>query len=395
MPECHPFRRRVGKLIRNNMRDIDKNTLEEWVEANATESETLEFKAILPPRDGKQEFLKDVSAMSNANGGTIVYGITEKAGQAAFINAIKTESSDGAIRRLEQCMEGGIEPRLTGIKFKEVLVEGGYVLTVTVPRSFAGPHRVIFNSKNTFFLRSHRHVAEYSYTQLREAFTLRAHAEDKIRAWRAERLLMIKAGRTPIPLWKEARYVLHIFPIASFSGNFKVDPGEVDRDNCYLLLEPRQSFRRYYNLDGLVLAYGIDERQNARYVQLFRDGALETAGFVGRFLDNQEIIPAVRLIELRAALSKQLQALMNIGIVGPVGVSLSLLSVQNYKILSEEYELATDRDDLELPEVWMESIEDLNGNVDILLRPIFDTLWQCFNELRCPLYDGSGKWNPQ
>ena len=195
------------------MREIDKNTLEEWVATRATESETLEFKAILPDREGKHEFLKDVSAMSNANGGVIVYGISENAGQAQTILAIKTESSDHAIRRLDQCMEGGIEPRLTGIKFKEISVEEGYVLVVTVPRSFTGPHRVIFNAKNNFYLRSHSHIAEYSYTQLREAFTLRAHAEDKIRAWKAERLLKIKANQTPIPLWKEARYAVHIFPL--------------------------------------------------------------------------------------------------------------------------------------------------------------------------------------
>ncbi|MEP6878030.1 MAG: ATP-binding protein [Nitrosospira sp.] len=104
------------------MLDIDKNTLEEWVASHATESEMLEFKAILPERDGKQEFLKDVSAMANSNGGVIVYGISEKAGQAENIFAIKTENSDHAIRRLEQCMESGIEPRLTGVKFKEISV---------------------------------------------------------------------------------------------------------------------------------------------------------------------------------------------------------------------------------------------------------------------------------
>jgi predicted HTH transcriptional regulator len=62
------------------MREIDKNTLEEWVATRATESERLEFKAILPDREGKHEFLKDVSAMSNANGGVIVYGITVVSG---------------------------------------------------------------------------------------------------------------------------------------------------------------------------------------------------------------------------------------------------------------------------------------------------------------------------
>lgn len=49
------------------------------------ESQTLDFKRLLPANDekGKQEFLKDVCAFANAGGGDLMYGVQEKpAGQA-------------------------------------------------------------------------------------------------------------------------------------------------------------------------------------------------------------------------------------------------------------------------------------------------------------------------
>ena len=274
---------------------LDEKTLNEWVDTKASESENLEFKSILPLREekGKHELLKDVSAMSNASGGTIIFGIKEEAGQAASIEVIKNESADAAIRRLQQCIEAGIEPRVAGIRFKEIPIStGGYVLAVLVPSSFTGPHRVSFNGKNTFYLRSQRHIAEYSYTQLRDAFTLRAHAEDRIRAWRAERLVMIKAGRTPRPIWRDSKYVIHILPLASFSGNSKIDVTALHSKGKELLFGRVNFCSEYFNLDGLVAASPVDNEYDHKYVQLFRNGAIETVGFVGVLQNDSKIIPS-------------------------------------------------------------------------------------------------------
>ena len=92
----------------------------------------------------------------------------------------------------------------------------------------------------------------------------------------------------------------------------------------------------------------------------------------------------------------QLTALQAIGITGPVVIALSLLTAEGYRIGLNELEgtASSDRDDLELPEVWVESIEELRLNIDTVVRPLFDMLYQCFNEKRCELYDISGNWSP-
>jgi len=204
-------------------------------------------------------------------------------------------------------------------------------------------------------------------------------------------------GRTPVPLWKESRYVIHILPLVSFSGNSEIDPRIIDRNNRYSLLgEMRSIYRDFYNLDGLVLATGNSEKGYEKYVQLFRTGAFETAGFAGSSYeqDERKFIPAFRLLKLRGELISQLTSLLAIGIVGPVGVGLSLLTVRGYKIGQQEATSAVDRDDLELPEIWAESIEELIGNIDSVVRPLFDMLWQCFNEQGCIFYNIEGNWNP-
>jgi len=374
---------------------ITYELVEGWVQAGASESQTLEFKAILPPGnpESKQEFLKDVSAMANSEGGTIVYGVSEQAGQASNVLPIVGEIADAVKRRLGQMAQSGIEPRIPRLDFHVLEVpNGGFVLAVVVARSFVGPHRV--SSNNTFYLRSASHIAQFSYSQLRDAFTLRSHAEDRMRQWRATRLALIKGGRTPRPLLRESRYVIHVQPLASFAGDIAVDVTMLENQGGKLLFGRLSSYGTYFNLDGLVAASYFSEKEDNKYVQLFRNGALETAGFIGLTMDDRKIIPADFIAsELRSALDVQLTTLISLGISGPVAIAVTWLSVQNYSLgISNHHMPATDRDDLELPEIVAESIVQLSQDVDVIAKPILDTLWQCFGQATCPLYDKDGRW---
>ena len=80
----------------------------------------------------------------------------------------------------------------------------------------------------------------------------------------------------------------------------------------------------------------------------------------------------------------QLKTLLKLGITGPVAIAVTWLSVGDHKLAIDNYSMSdTDRDDLELPEVWFESIEDLSLDVDMVVRPVLDILWQSFNQVGC------------
>ncbi|WBY06709.1 ATP-binding protein [Sphingomonas sp. 7/4-4] len=92
----------------------------------APESLTLEFKRSLPGRSDRDraEFLKDVSALANAAGGQLVYGVEEKDGTAAALIPTSDEVIDDIVRRLSQVLDAGIEPRLANVSFHPVSLEG-------------------------------------------------------------------------------------------------------------------------------------------------------------------------------------------------------------------------------------------------------------------------------
>lgn len=90
-----------------------RHDLEALIHNQVQESARLEYKASKALSFPKQtgEFAKDVSAMANSDGGTIIYGVEEKGHLPVSIDA-GAAHSDITRERLEQLILGNIRPRL-------------------------------------------------------------------------------------------------------------------------------------------------------------------------------------------------------------------------------------------------------------------------------------------
>lgn len=374
---------------------IDEKYLNDLKETQASESETLEFKWTLKTtEEDKSELLKDITAMANKNGGIIIYGMSEKSGVASEIKPINGMTADFATRFIIQCLQSGVEPPLN-VQVNEIrLLNSGYVLAVSIPKSFLTPHRVVLKGINKFFVRDQNSVSEFRYQQLREAFTFQGQAENKIRRWKAERLALIKAKKTPRPIQKDARTIIHIMPLASFAANKMIDITLWERAGGKFGLT---NFSDYLNLDGIVFYDRFDEKHDDKYVQLFRNGAIETVKFAGLSIDDRKIIPSTVIVnEIRNTITVQLHTLLAIGIQGPVVIAVTFMSIGDHQLPNaSEILLRTDRENLELPEIFFESIEDSIKDIDRkVVKPILDILWQCFDVSQCPYFSSDGHWLP-
>jgi|SRR5450759_59619 len=212
-------------MLLEQLERLDEKKLQQLCDERCPESGTLDFKRILPGTSDKDkhEFLKDVCAFANAEGGDLVYGIDEDGGVAKAIVPIASETADSVRRRLGQVLDAGLEPRIQGIGFHEVNVTNGYVLVVRVPSSFDGPHRYLFNSHSKFVMRNGTHTSELSFDQLRSAFDRTATLADRARRFRDDRLQAIVNNKAWRPMKKGPICAVHLIPIASMSGRKSID----------------------------------------------------------------------------------------------------------------------------------------------------------------------------
>ncbi|SEI96069.1 Putative DNA-binding domain-containing protein [Sphingobium sp. AP50] len=138
---------------------IDEASLFRLIDNQVAEGRDLDFKRDLPGGNDEEtrEFLADVTAMANAQGGHIIYGIEEDAGLAVRLPGLEVADPDAQILRLEGKLQTGVDPRLIGVQTHWVqLANGRGAMIMRIPGSLSAPHRVTYKGSSRFWGRNSR-----------------------------------------------------------------------------------------------------------------------------------------------------------------------------------------------------------------------------------------------
>lgn len=392
-------------MLLEQPKSFNEEKLQKLCDERCPESSTLDFKRVLPSTSDKDksEFLKDICAFANAEGGDLVYGIEESGGVAKVLVPISTELADAAIRRLGQVLDAGLEPRLTGISFNAITISNGYVLIVRVPASFDGPHRYLFNNHGKFVMRNGTHTSELTYEQLRSAFDRTATLADKARQFRDSRVQAIIDKKTWKPMLEGPVCAVHLIPISSMSGRKTVDVRALMSDYTRFMSSDWGGASRTLNLDGLIVHTGLTDENGSviAYNQVFRTGVMEALRHGGGLVSRpRRLIPSTLVSKFfRDSISQFINSAVSLGFTGPAVVSAALLHAGDYEFaLGQQFyafnKAISDRQHLVLPEEWVDSLETVS-DIDLIVRPMLDVLWQSFGVDRCYEYEENGKWSPK
>lgn len=402
-------------MIRKNHDDITEKDLQALVETGKVEDQTTEYKGELWGSSDKEkfEFYKDITALANAEGGDLIVGITVDEKKCPKKVAGLEGSADNEISRLSMMIQNGIEPNIIptpkifskNLK-KGELETGKFVIIIRIRQSIFAPHRIAFNGIHKFFVRINNDSVEMGITQLRNAFNLSGNLVDRIQKFRMERLQKLVSGETPIPLKKDdvcrGKLMLHIIPFQSFLSTQYVD---INDEKIYALLEGKlkpietRSHDHRYNLDGFLTFATINENNETySYAQLFRNGIIEAV--FGAVLAGDRLIMKEFKNEINDSVSTYLDLLKELNVSLPIYVFLTLYEVKGAKIPFEVPFYRTgvmfpnappiDRDLLQLPEVVVEDFVKGKNELENILKPISDAMWNAMG-YKAPKNDGEAK----
>ena len=391
-------------MLQFQLEQLDQAKLQQLCDDRVTETQTLEFKRELPGKelDHKSEFLKDVAALANAEGGDLIYGVQEQAGSAYSLVPISSPLPDGAGRTLRQILDGGMEPRITGIRMHAVDVDEGYVLVLRVPQSYDGPHRVTSGmNKGRFVSRSGTGTSDMSYDQLRSAFDRTSSLMERARAFRLERLEAIRSGATPKLVDAGPKCVAHLISLSGMAGRQQVDVVKLARNPGSFFIQDWGHPSSTLNLEGIVAhqaTYG-QQMSTYGYNQIFRTGCAEGVFMAGvpQAPDEKKLLPAAIDLYFREVLKQNLALLKAEGLTGPAVIGLALTGIDDHMFYVDTRRLGmrrtlADRDVLLIPELWIENLDSVD--LDDVVRPLLDILWQSFGIERCFDYAQDGTWQP-
>lgn len=393
------FAKSIDQLTREDIQGL--------VDNGGPESRTLDYKDQLPTTwndKAKHDLLADFSAFANTAGGWIFYGVSEKrddAGEQTGIpetaHGLAGVSLDGEILRIHQILDAGLEPRIPGVQLRGIDgFPGGPVLAAHIPRSWLRPH-MLTNRSSPFYGRNSRGCYQLDVQEVRTVVLGAADGGENLRRFRRDRLAAILNGEVA-DLLLAPYLVLHVVPLEALG-----EPGTRPRIDVRTL-DPlplplgggayayRFSYHGRFGYD-VGRGPGGDERIK-RYVQVFREGTIETLNCVGLGRWDLRTLPSLSIERgVITTLDDHLKAVRRWGLAAPAVVMLTLLGASGWVLGQPEEFYFLDqlvpftRDLIVLPEVL---VEDYSQEAATVLRPALDVLWQAAGRPQSPYYNDDG-----
>lgn len=374
-------------LLNIDINQISLQDLERLVTDEIAESKTVEYKENLNLSTGdcRKEFLADLSAFSNTQGGDILFGVRESAGIAAEILGIEINDTDQRKQQVENLIRDGISPRIPyEINFINI-EDNNYVIFIRLKPSLNNPHRVIFSSHDKFYKRNSSGKYPMDLDELRDSFLSSSSTVEKIRNYRTNRIYEVASGNTPVPLIDtEHLFMIHIIPDPNINSSHNLDSDTMKRfkeGDLMGRLRPINAggWSPRINMDGVVAYSGAETDRRRTYIQLSRNGNIEAVESTVLARDDENpTVPATYLQNTsNEFVSNYIGLLQELGFTGPFYVMFTLLGIKNYTVAIPNRYVFTDvepitQDRILLPEIIL---ENENDNISEKISNVFSIVW--------------------
>ncbi len=210
------------------------------------ENEYLDYKknfAFLEiPKDKKEliaskvsEFRSDVCAFANAEGGYLIFGISDENGCAEKIVGIEIPNDDTDKFELDRRNNlNSISPRTPYLKFHFIKLQSGrYVVIIFVKRDSFAPYTHVENESSYFmYKRSGNGKRIMSYTEMKNMFNQSLSLDKEIHRYRTERIDYYRSQAETEDSVYSRFMLLHIIPETFLDPDYNHNVFVIEKKKC-------------------------------------------------------------------------------------------------------------------------------------------------------------------
>lgn len=383
--------------------------LQRLIDNQVAESLSIEYKLQedLKRDKDRRDFLADVSAFGNSQGGDLLIGVRAEEGIPVELIGVPKEEIDGRKLAINSLIQDGLQQRMY-VEVHEIPINAERsVLLLRIPRSWLGPHRVTFQNHGHFYGRNSAGSYQMDVNQLRSTFLYSSNISTELERRRKQRFDEILEEPMANP-----KVIVHLMPYSATDPSQMIDIGRAEAvcQSDFIPFGAKHPEQRSFNVDGLISRSeqsGMTGKIGESYIQLYRSGIIETvaSGLMGGFITAEfdksgPTVACERLLQdVHQTVTRGLTILRKLEIPSPIALMLSLQKVKGYEFprggTDDPHGMfygtkSIDRVHVALPSIVIDSYErDLPG----VTKPLFDALWNAGGWPRCFYYGDDGTLN--
>lgn len=177
---------------------LTEKELRDFLSLGISEGSYIDYKVALSGDSDKEryrEFLKDVTAFANAEGGQMILGVKEpKEGVPVDDLIVGLDEGENLAHNLERLASTSIDPRIPGLKINAFSLKSRkFYIVIHIPLSLSRPHMVNHSGHRCFYVRHSESSFPMTTHEVREAVLASATAEGRAR-WQADKRLLEVRG---------------------------------------------------------------------------------------------------------------------------------------------------------------------------------------------------------
>jgi hypothetical protein len=238
----------------------------------------------------KSEFKNDVCSFANAEGGYIIYGISDKSGCAAELIGINIPNDNTDKFELDRRNDlQAISPRTPNVKFSFIKLKSGkYVVILYIKHDGFAPYTYVENQTNyKFFRRAGNEKITMTYTELRNMFNQSLSLDKEIYNYRTERINYYKGQSETVNDAYSKFMLLHIIPDTFIDADYNHNMFAIEKTKNIRFSSIFSEFECYLKsipcVDGLRYpSYSFEKMPSECYI--YNNGIIEC------FLSIEDII---------------------------------------------------------------------------------------------------------
>jgi hypothetical protein len=379
-------------LFEKHISLIEPNDILRLIENEVSENKVLEFKSglSLSDKNDKKEFLFDIAAMANTDGGLIIFGIEEKKDESGkstgvaenLVDILQNQNQDQLLLTIQNMIRDGIDPSVNP-EVRILEVEQKKILLIGIKKFTSFPHMVTNSGANKFYRRNSNGKYPVDVAELNDLFIQNTNLQDKIRSFVEERIKYVISKEFLTPLDISNPVFLHIIPISCFFNHF-IDFADAEHSQKITSklydIQSKSNSPKLHNFEGLMINHTIGTEVRA-HCQLFRNGIIEVydSQFIHYPYGNQKIMFGDELEEaVKDAIIQSFRLFDFLKLEPPYAIYLNLLNTRNISLTQNPAVVrrtpkAFGRNQIQLPPVIVHSKEE---NMKETLRSIFNIIWQ-------------------